>query len=344
MTSRDRFQAAVRNQPVDRPPVWVMRQAGRYLPEYRKLKECYSFLQLAQTPELAVEVTLQPLKRFALDAAILFSDILVVPEAMGQPYHFKEQGGIAMDFTLESTADIDKLSPNRIHEHLDYVAQALRILRKELPDTALLGFGGSPWTLACYMIDGNGGSDFPKTRELYYNDPASFMRLMEKLTEAIINYFSMQAAEGVEAIQIFDSWAGIAPSGKDGQTYREVSLQWIEQIIEAVGNTVPIIVFPKGRQLKRTDFQQARPAAVGIDWAQDIVQAHDALGDIGVQGNLDPVLMQTTPAIVRRETRKLLASMYGRTGHILNLGHGIRPQAKLECVAALVETVAASAP
>lgn len=339
MTSRERFQAALCNDPVDRPPLWVMRQAGRYLPEYRELKKQYSFLQLAQTPELAVEVTLQPLRRFALDAAILFSDILVIPEAMGQPYHFKEEGGIAMDFALKSAADIDKLSTERVCEHLDYVAQALRILRKELPDTALLGFGGSPWTLACYMIDGEGGSDFPKTRELYYSDPATFNRLMEKLTTAIINYFKMQAAEGVEAIQIFDSWAGIAPAGKGGQVYREVSLQWIEQIIAAMADEVPIIVFPKGRQLKRTDFQEAKPAVVGIDWTQDLVEAHDALGDIGVQGNLDPVIMQSTPEVVRREAKKLLASMYGRTGHIMNLGHGIRPQAKLECMAALVDAV-----
>ena len=210
MTSRERFLAACACRPLDRPPVWIMRQAGRYLPEYRDLKARYSFLELVRTPELAAEVTMQPLRRFAFDAAILFSDILVVPEALGQGYRFKEEGGIAMEFRLETRAQLELLPSDNVRKHLRYVATALRLLRARLGDqTALLGFGGSPWTLACYMLEGGGSEDFPRARELFRADRDFFNALLDKLTCALIDYFKLQIESGVDAIQIFDSWGGL---------------------------------------------------------------------------------------------------------------------------------------
>ena len=193
MTSRERFLAAALNKPVDRTPIWIMRQAGRYLPEYRKLKEHYSFLQMVQTPDLATTVTLQPLQRFPLDAAILFSDILVIPEAMGQPYHFRDAGGIGMDYLLDTPERIDALREQDMRTQLSYVGQAIRQIRNELgADTALLGFGGSPWTLAAYMVEGGSSKQFMRLKNLYYNEKTVFEQLMSKLVTALIEYFNLQ--------------------------------------------------------------------------------------------------------------------------------------------------------
>ncbi len=340
MTSRERFLAACRGQPLERPPVWVMRQAGRYLPEYRELKAQHGFLGMVKTPELAMEVTLQPLRRFALDAAILFSDILVIPEALGQGYRFKDEGGIAMEYRLTSAADVDRLADGSVApEKLSYVGEALKLLRTELKGQhALLGFGGSPWTLATYMVEGGSSEDFAHVKGLFYTDRPVFERLMEKLCTALIAYFKMQIASGADAIQIFDSWGG-ALAGAD---YEAGSLQWIRRIVAALPPDFPIILFAKG-----TAAHQAAQAASGIkvlsvDSSVDLAAAHARLATgpkpIALQGNLDPVLLNTTPDIVRRETTRLLESLRGRSGHIMNLGHGILPQAKLENMAALVET------
>src|ERR1700744_5433976 len=212
LTARERFRLAARCQPVDRPPVWLMRQAGRALPEYRKLKEKYSFLELVQTPELAVEVTLQPIRRFGFDAAILFSDILVIPEAMGQSYRFRETGGIEMDFAVRTKADIQRLSVEKVVKRLRYVDKALRLLRKELGDkTALIGFAGSPWTLATFMMEGGSAEKYTRALALFREDPKTFRALATKLTEAITLYLQMQIAAGVDAVQIFDSHGGHLP-------------------------------------------------------------------------------------------------------------------------------------
>src|SRR6187549_210041 len=231
MTSRERFLAACACQPLDRPPVWVMRQAGRYLPEYRALKAKSSFLQMVRTPALAAEVTLQPLKRFALDAAILFSDILVIPEALGQGYRFREEGGIAMEYRLETRAQVDALAPaDAVPERLQYVAGALALLKATLAGShALLGFGGSPWTLATYMVEGGSSDEFERIKQLFYTDRATFDALLEKLTAALIAYFMMQIASGADAIQIFDSWGGIIA----GPDYEAASLKWIRLIVDA---------------------------------------------------------------------------------------------------------------
>lgn len=336
MNSRERFAAAAQCKPVDRTPVWLMRQAGRSLPEYRKLKEKYSFLELAQTPELAVEVTLQPIRRFDYDAAILFSDILVIPEAMGQPYSFREQGGISMDFAVRNQRDIDRLSSEGVADRLGYVRETLKVLRKELPEKAVLGFGGSPWTLATYMVEGGSSKDYRVVLDLFRKDRRTFEALMQKITEALLDYFQMQAAMGVEAIQIFDSWGGILK----GDDYMEGSLRWIRQIIEVLKTQVPIILFAKGCAEQKDALCETGARVIGLDWTVDMGEfSHSIPTSIAVQGNLDPMVLNGSPETTQIETLKILDAMKNRPGHIFNLGHGIDKDARLECVQALIDTI-----
>ena len=338
MLSRDRFLAACACQPLDRPPLWVMRQAGRYLPEYRELKARSSFLEMVRTPALATEVTLQPLRRFALDAAILFSDILVIPEALGQGYFFRDEGGIGMQYRLETRAQVDALGKaDDVPGKLSYVADTLTLLKKELAGSrALLGFGGSPWTLATYMVEGGSSEDFERIKHLFYTERATFDALLEKLTQALIAYFKMQIAAGADAIQIFDSWGGIIA----GPDYQAASLRWIREIVAAMPAGFPIILYAKGTAPHVTDQAFAGIRVLSVDWTNELpVVRRNLPGNIAVQGNLDPVLLNTTPEIVTREAGRLLESMRGTAGHIFNLGHGITPRAKLECMQALVDTV-----
>jgi uroporphyrinogen decarboxylase len=338
MNSRSRFLAACSCQPLDRPPLWVMRQAGRYLPEYRALKAKSSFLEMVRTPAVAMEVTLQPLRRFALDAAILFSDILVIPEALGQGYHFREQGGIAMAYRLETRAQVDALAPaEAVTERLNYVAETLKLLKTELAGShALLGFGGSPWTLATYMVEGGSSDEFELIKQLFYTDRAMFDALLEKLTAALIVYFKLQIEAGADAIQIFDSWGGIIA----GPDYEAASLRWIREIVAALPKDFPVILYAKGTAPHLSDQAFTGVRVLSLDWTNDLALVRRALPDnLALQGNLDPVLLNTRPDIVRRESTRLLESMRGTRGHIFNLGHGIMPHAKIECMQALVDTV-----
>jgi uroporphyrinogen decarboxylase len=326
---------------VDHPPVWLMRQAGRALPEYRKLKEKYSFLELVQSPELACEVTLQPIRRFGFDAAILFSDILVIPEAMGQAYRFRETGGVVMDFAVQSREDIEKLSVERVVEGLAYVDKALRLVRKELGDaTALIGFSGSPWTLATFMMEGGSVPKYGRALTLLREDPRTYFALAEKLTAAIAAYLQMQIAAGVDALQIFDSHGGhLAP-----MEFQEASGRWIGDIISALRtphSTLPIIVFSLGTHGNWPDLIATGANIIGIDWQTSLAEARRLIPEgIALQGNLAPALVNdATPEAVATETRAALEAMRGRAGHIFNLGHGLTPGAKLENIAALVETV-----
>jgi uroporphyrinogen decarboxylase len=334
-----------------------MRQAGRALLEYRKLKEKYTFLQLVQTPELAAEVTLQPIRRFGFDAAILFSDILVIPEAMGQPYRFRETGGIEMDFKIQSAADIEKLSVAQVCEKLNYVAAALKILRKELGEqTALIGFSGSPWTLATFMMEGGSAEKFTKAKMLFASDKKTFCALMEKLTVAVTAYLQMQIAAGADALQIFDSHGGHLPAAD----FQEASGRWMTEIIAAIGTSnicsasfgqqshraeqmlgVPIIAFSLGTHGNWDDLAATGANVLGIDWQFSLPEARRILPEkIGIQGNLNPALLaEATPEKIVWETNRVLAEMRGRDGYIFNLGHGVPPTAKLENIAALVETV-----
>lgn len=357
LSPRERFLAAARCQPLDRPPVWIMRQAGRYLPEYRALKEKYSFVQMVRTPELATEVTLQPLRRFPLDAAILFSDILIIPEALGQPYHFRDKGGIGMDFALESVAQIEALAPaDVIADKLSYVDAALRLCRKALGsangdaltgtggesltgtgEKALLGFAGSPWTLAAYMVQGGSSADFPRLKALVYEQPKVFHALMEKLSDAVANLLNMKIAAGVDVVQIFDSWAALCP----GREYHELSLRWIGRIIEQLPKDFPVIVFAKGMATHAADIAATGAKVIGLDWSADIAATAAALPhNVAVQGNLDPTLLSfATPQVVREKVRSVIDALGQRPGHIFNLGHGILPDASIEAVAALVDEV-----
>ena len=322
-----------------------MRQAGRALPEYRKLKEKYTFLELVQNPELAAEVTLQPVRRFGFDAAILFSDILVIPEAMGQGYHFRETGGVVMDFAVQSRADIEKLSVDRVCEQLSYVDQALRKLRKELGDqTALIGFSGSPWTLATFMLEGASVPKYGRALALYREDPKTYFALAEKLTAAITAYLRMQIAAGVDALQIFDSHGGhLAPT-----EFQEASGRWMREIVSHLAThpshlTPAVIVFSLGTHNNWPDLVATGANILGIDWQFSLAEARKLIPEnIALQGNLAPSLLSdATPDVVGREAKSVLEAMRGRAGHIFNLGHGLTPGATLENISALVETVRA---
>jgi uroporphyrinogen decarboxylase len=317
--------------------MWLMRQAGRALPEYRALKEKYSFLELVQTPELAAEVTLQPMRRFDFDAAILFSDILVVAEGLGQRYQFRDRGGIEMEFLLKSAADVDKLAVEAVTERLQYVAKALLLIKSALSGrTALIGFAGSPWTLANFMLEGGGVKEYTKAKALFYSDPGLFSRLLEKLTRAVAGFLQLQIDAGVDAVQIFDSLGGGLSDGNFGPA----SAVWLKQIIGLLKGQVPVILFAKGVHGNWDELVDTGAQVLGVDWNLSLAEVRERLPAIvGVQGNLDPFLLRTTPEVVAAETGRILREMRGRPGHIFNLGHGVPPGAKLENIQSLVDTV-----
>lgn len=337
MNSRERFLAACACKPVDKIPIWLMRQAGRYLPEYRVLKEQYSFVTMVRTPELATQVTLQPLQRFDLDAAIIFSDILVIPEALGQPYSFRDEGGIEMAFAMNTQAAIKSLEPEFVPEKLFYVAQALKLTRKELgTQKAMLGFGGSPWTLAAYMVQGGSADGFPKLRQFVKESPALFELLMERLSESLVAYFKMQIEAGVDAIQIFDSWGGLCAQ----ENYESYSLKWIKEIIQALPKEIPIILFAKGVNDRLEALLHTGASVLSLDASVSLRAVRETVaGKYALQGNLDPMLMSTTPQRVISHANEILYQMSPYPGYIFNLGHGILPQAKIENVKALVDYV-----
>lgn len=337
MNSREKFLSAVHGENQGRPPLWVMRQAGRYLPEYRKLKEKYGFLKMVKTPDLSCKVTLQPLERFPLDAAILFCDILVIPEAMGQKYNFRDGGGIIMSHALNSENCVSKLEVSEICKNLSYVEDSLKLLRQSLGNKkALLGFSGSPWTLACYMIQGESVNGFPRAVNWAKNNPSTFNRLMEKLTIAISEYLKMQADCGVDAVQIFDSWQNLCPP----EHAWDWSIKWINQIVENVKKDVPIILYSKSAPERIDALRKSNAHGLSVSQEVDLPSLRKRLpSNYLLQGNLPPELIETDFKTVQERTKEFLISMNEDKSHILNLGHGIRPQAKIECMEALVQTV-----
>ena len=318
-----------------------MRQAGRALPEYRALKEKHSFLELVQTPELAAEVTLQPIRRFGFDAAILFSDILVVAEGLGQRYEFRDRGGIEMEFLLKTAADIDRLEVSAVTERLRYVAEALSLIRSDLGgQAALIGFAGSPWTLANFMIEGGGVKEYTKAKSLFFSDPALFNRLLEKLTQAVSDFLQLQIDAGVDAVQIFDSLGGVLSSG----SFAAASGRWLTQILRSLKGSIPVIIFSKGTHGNWEDLVKTGAQVLGIDCNVRLTDLRRQLPPtIALQGNLDPFLLTTRPELVAAETRRIVAELQGRPGHIFNLGHGVPPQAKLENIQSLVDAVRGTA-
>lgn len=336
-TNRRRFLDACRCRAVDRPPAWLMRQAGRALPEYRKLKAKHDFLKLVRTPELAAEVTLQPVQRFDFDAAILFSDILVVAEGLGQGYKFRDGGGIEMNFKLRYADEIQDLNLAALPEKLDYIPRALRLVKSALGEkTALIGFAGLPWTLANFMLEGGSAQEFTRAKKLFYSEPKVFSLLMKKLAAAVTQLLQMQILAGADAVQIFDSLGGLLP----GDAFAAASGNWIKQIVSDLKGTVPVIVFSKDVHGSWDALVDTGADILGIDSGVRLADVRKILPErIGVQGNLDPHLLLTTPEKVAAETNRILTEMRGARGHIFNLGHGVPPEAKLENISALAETV-----
>jgi uroporphyrinogen decarboxylase len=339
----DRLLRALAREPVDRTPVWIMRQAGRYLPEYRATRaRAGSFLGLATNPELACEVTLQPLARFPLDAAILFSDILMVPKAMGVGLSFEEGEGPRIERPVRSAAEIDALPSPDIGRELRFVMDAVALIRRELDGRVpLIGFAGSPWTVATYMVEGGSSRDFPKSKALLYGDPKALHRLLAKLARATTDYLNAQIASGAQAVMVFDTWGGaLAPPA-----YFEFSLAYMEHIAadlirERDGRRVPVILFTKGGGAWLERMAMTGVDALGVDWTTELAGARRAVSDrVALQGNLDPGALFATPAAVRAEVSRVLES-YGRgPGHVFNLGHGIAPGVDPENVAAMVAAV-----
>jgi uroporphyrinogen decarboxylase len=338
-----RFLRALRREPVDMTPIWIMRQAGRYLPEYRATRaRAGSFLALAQTPELACEVTLQPLARFPLDAAILFSDILTIPDAMGLGLHFVEGEGPKFAHPLRSAADIGKLGVPDPETGLRYVMDAVRLVRRELNERApLIGFSGSPWTLACYMIEGEGSSSFARAKALALEDAATMHRLLDVLVDAVAAYLIAQAAAGAQALMVFDTWGGLlAPA-----MFREFSLRPLAAIVarlkaHATTRDVPLILFSKGANGHLEALADTGCNALGVDWTIDIGEARARVGTrVALQGNLDPAVLAASPEAIRNEARKVLDGFGAHPGHVFNLGHGITPDIDPGHVAVLVDAV-----
>jgi uroporphyrinogen decarboxylase len=339
----DRFLRALARQPVDRTPIWMMRQAGRYLPEYRATrKQAGSFLDLCKNDELACEVTLQPLRRYPMDAAILFSDILTVPDALGLGLYFEEGEGPRFRKTVRSEADLAGLNTITAEDDLDYVMAAVRTIRRELNgQVPLIGFSGSPWTLATYMVEGGSSKDFAHVKTMAYDQPELMHHLLSLLADAVADYLSAQIRAGAQAVQIFDTWGGsLSAAG-----YREFSLKYMQRVIsrlpaEADGRKVPVIVFTKGGGQWLPAIADCGAQAVGIDWTTDIGVARQLVGgSVALQGNMDPSMLFASPARIREEVGSILAAYGHGPGHVFNLGHGITPGVNPDHVTAFVEAV-----
>jgi len=339
----DRFLRAMLRQPVDRTPVWMMRQAGRYLPEYRATrKQAGSFLDLCKNAELACEVTMQPLRRYAMDAAILFSDILTVPDALGLGLYFVEGEGPKFRKTVRSEADLAGLQSFSAEDDLGYVMNAVSTIRNELNgQVPLIGFSGSPWTLATYMVEGGSSKDFAHVKTMAYDKPELMHELLSLLADAVADYLSAQVRAGAQALQIFDTWGGSLSAA----AYKEFSLKYMQRIIsrlptEADGRRVPVIVFTKNGGQWLPAIADCGAQVVGIDWTTDIATARSLVGDrVALQGNMDPSMLFASPARIREEVATILENYGHGTGHIFNLGHGITPGVNPDHVTAFVDAV-----
>jgi uroporphyrinogen decarboxylase len=320
----DLLLRACKRKPVDRTPIWIMRQAGRYLPEYRAIREKHDFLTMCKTPELAAEVTIQPVDIIGVDAAIIFSDILVIPEAMGMKLQMIEGDGPVFDNPVRTERVANKLKPIDPSRDLKYVLDAISLTKKELDGRVpLIGFSGAPWTLLTYMVEGQGTKTFSNVKKLIYNNPELAHNLLKKLTTAVAHYLTAQIRAGANAVQIFDTWAGIL-SPRD---YLIFALKYVNQLIAKIKRTdEPVIYFPKGVHYRMRTTADCGADVIGIDWTIDMEKARDKIGKkVAIQGNLDPNVLYAEPSFIKREAKKVLASYGKGTGHIFNLGHGILP-------------------
>ena len=338
----DNFLRALLLQPTEHTPIWIMRQAGRYLPEYNETRrKAGSFLALAKTPELACEVTLQPLERFALDAAILFSDILTIPDAMGLGLHFEQGEGPRFERALRTEEDVRRL-PDADLDSLRYVFDAVALIRKSLAGRVpLIGFSGSPFTLACYMVEGGGSDDFRFVKSMLYARPDLLHRILEANARSVIAYLNAQIAAGAQAVMVFDTWGGALSEA----AYAEFSLAYARKVFDGVtrtaeGRTVPRVLFTKGGGLWLEPMAQAGADALGLDWTVDIGAARRRVGgQVALQGNMDPAVLFAPPEAIEREAKRILEAFGRGPGHVFNLGHGVSQFASPEHVHALVEAV-----
>ncbi len=345
MTSlkNDIFIKTLLKQPVDRTPVWMMRQAGRYLPEYRATRsQAGSFLDLCTNPELACEVTLQPLERFDFDAAILFSDILTIPDAMGLGLYFSEGEGPKFKHPVRTEADVKKLPIPDPTDELSYVIDAVSLIRKNLQGRVpLIGFSGSPWTLATYMVEGGSSKSFQKVKGMMYQNPLLMHQMLDKLAQSVASYLNAQIAAGAQAVMVFDTWGGML----SGEDYNTFSLNYAKQVrallnTNVEGQEIPCIFFTKGGGLWLEEMATAGYSALGLDWQTDIAQARARVGDkVALQGNMDPIALYAEPEQIRQKVASILQKYGKGPGHVFNLGHGILPDVNPEHVKAMVDAV-----
>ena len=339
----DRFLRALMRQPVDMTPVWMMRQAGRYLPEYREARvKAGDFMALCTNPDLACEVTLQPLERYSLDAAILFSDILTIPDAMGLGLYFEAGEGPRFRKPVRTEADINGLSVIDPQQDLPYVINAVSTIRRELNGRVpLIGFSGSPWTLATYMVEGSSSKDFARCKTMAYNQPELMHQLLDTLAKSVIVYLNAQIEAGAQAVQIFDTWGG-ALSHK---AYREFSLQYMSQIVDGLireheGRAVPVILFTKGGGQWLEAIADSGCDAIGLDWTTHIGEARKRVGSrVALQGNMDPAILRASPPRIRQEVETILSQFGPGEGHVFNLGHGITPDINPAHVETFIDAV-----
>ncbi|MBC7921306.1 MAG: uroporphyrinogen decarboxylase [Ferruginibacter sp.] len=336
----DLLLRAARGEKTERTPVWLMRQAGRILPQYVAVRERVSgFIELATTPELAAEVTIQPVDLLGVDAAIIFSDILVIPEAMGLPYEMVEKRGPHFPRTVRSPEDIDRLKVADAETDLGYVLEAIRLVKRDLGGRVpLIGFAGAPFTIFCYMIEGGGSKTFSKAKKMLYTEPALSHRLLQKITDSTAGYLNAQASAGADLLQVFDSWAGILSPDQ----YRTFSLPYLRQLCQAVKReapATPVTVFAKGAFFARAEMGALPCEVIGLDWNVDIAESKTLIGpDKTLQGNLDPCALYASFDQIRQQTRQMLRA-FGPHRHIANLGHGVYPDTDPEKVKCFVETV-----
>lgn len=336
MIKNDLFLRALKGEEVKRPPVWMMRQAGRYLPEFMAIREKYDFFTRCRTPELASEITVQPIRRYGMDAAILFSDILVIPQAMNIEVQMKPNFGPYLPNPVRNQQDVDNVIVPDVHEELDYVMQAIKATKELLNDEIpLIGFAGSPWTILCYVVQGQGSKTFDKAKEFCFTQPLAAHQLLQKITDTTIAYLKAKVASGVNAVQIFDSWGGML-SPVD---YQEFSWKYINQIIEALKDDAPVISFAKGCWYALEEMSNSNASALGVDWTVTPEFARKATNNnITLQGNFDPVRLLSPPSVIKDMVKKMIDD-FGKDRYIVNLGHGILPHVPLENAKAFIDAV-----
>jgi uroporphyrinogen decarboxylase len=332
----DLLLKALKGEQVSRPPVWMMRQAGRYLPDYIKLREKYDFFTRVETPELACEITIQPVDQVGVDAAIIFSDILVIPQAMGMTVLLEEGKGPLLPEVVKNAADVDKLITTDVEERLSYVMKALALTKKELNDRVpLIGFAGAPWTLLCYMVEGKGSKTFDKAKQFCFTQPELAHKLLQKITDVTIQYLKAQVGAGADTVQVFDSWSGML-SPADFKIFAQ---PYLTQIADAVSNLAPVILFPKGSWYALADLSKSSAAGLGLDWNVTPKLARELTGNnITLQGNFDPSKLLAPISQIKKEVKEMIDA-FGVNRYIANLGHGILPNVPVDHARAFVDTV-----